>query len=120
MLVSKEFTFDSAHYLTAYHGKCERLHGHTYKLRVTVEGAVSKEGMVVDFCELKALVGRLVVDKLDHQSLNDFFKNPSAENMVIWMWKELEKPIVKMAKGVKLYEIVLFETQNNFVTYRGK
>ena len=56
MKVSKEFTFDAAHYLTKYHGKCENLHGHTYRLRVTVEGNLDEEDMVMDFCELKELV----------------------------------------------------------------
>lgn len=120
MLISKEFTFDSAHYLTDYHGKCEKLHGHTYRLRVTVSGRVAKNGMVVDFCDLKSLVKKIVVDKLDHASLNDLFRNPSAENIVIWMWKELKVPVSKFAKGVKLHEIVLWETPNNFVTYSGK
>lgn len=123
MMVSKEFTFDAAHYLTEYHGKCENLHGHTYRLRVTVEGPVGADGMVVDFAELKKLVNELVVDKLDHTSLNDLFKNPSAENVAVWIWGELGDAIGKMVEsgaGVKLYEIRLWETADNFVTYRGE
>lgn len=114
MLVSKEFTFDAAHFLTKYHGKCENLHGHTYRLRVTVEGPVGEEGMVVDFKELKALVKEKVIDKYDHQSLNDFFDNPSAELIVIRIWEDLEKEL-----PVKLYEVTLWETADSFVTYRG-
>ena len=49
MFVLKEFEFDAAHYLPEYNGKCERLHGHTYKLVVKVEGTPDKEGMVIDF-----------------------------------------------------------------------
>jgi len=49
MLVTKDFNFDAAHFLTKYHGKCEHLHGHTYKLRVTVEGRVQENGLVLDF-----------------------------------------------------------------------
>ena len=56
MFVLKEFEFDAAHYLPEYNGKCERLHGHTYKLVVKVEGTPDKEGMVIDFIRLKNIV----------------------------------------------------------------
>ena len=49
MIIIKEFDFDAAHYLPAYNGKCEHLHGHTYKLVVKVEGTPDHEGMVIDF-----------------------------------------------------------------------
>ncbi len=114
MLVSKEFTFDAAHFLTKYHGKCENLHGHTYRLRVTVEGPVGEDGMVVDFKELKVLVKEKVIDRYDHQNLNDFFENPSAELIAVQIWNDLLKEL-----PVKLYEVVLWETADSFVTYRG-
>jgi len=113
MLISKDFTFDSAHFLTDYHGKCERMHGHTYKLRVTVEGEVQANGLVMDFVDLKRIVMERVIDKYDHQNLNDFFENPSAENMVIKFWEDL-------ADLSGLYELVLWETADSFVTYRGE
>ena len=116
MLVSKEFTFDSAHFLTQYHGKCENLHGHTYRLRVTVEGPIKEDGMVVDFKELKAVVKEKVVDRYDHQNLNDFFENPTAELIAVQIWKDL----ADVLPGVKLYEVVLWETAESFVTYRGE
>lgn len=115
MLLSKEFSFDSAHFLTKYHGKCERLHGHTYRLRVTVEGPVQADGMVMDFKELKALVKVKVIDRYDHQNLNDFFENPSAENVVMQIWKDLSEDL-----PVKLHELLLWETPDSFVTYRGE
>lgn len=117
MLITKEFLFDAAHKLTDYHGKCENLHGHTYKLHVTVEGKIKKNGLVVDFLEIKKIVNDKVLDKLDHSYLNDFFKNPSAENIAMWIWKQL----MDMKKfDVKLYEIALWENPTSFVTYRGK
>lgn len=58
MIIIKEFDFDAAHYLPAYNGKCEHLHGHTYKLVVKVEGTPDHEGMVIDFIKLKNLEGR--------------------------------------------------------------
>jgi 6-pyruvoyltetrahydropterin/6-carboxytetrahydropterin synthase len=66
MFVLKEFEFDAAHYLPEYNGKCERLHGHTYKLVVKVEGTPDKEGMVIDFIRLKNIVKEEVLSKLDH------------------------------------------------------
>ena len=53
MIIIKEFDFDAAHYLPAYNGKCEHLHGHTYKLVVKVEGTPDHEGMVIDFIKLR-------------------------------------------------------------------
>lgn len=114
MFVSKDFTFDSAHFLTKYHGKCENLHGHTYKLRVTVEGPVGEDGMVMDFKDLKTLVKEQVIDRYDHQNLNDFFENPSAELVAIKIWEDLVGEL-----PVRLYEVTLWETAESFVTYRG-
>ena len=82
MFVLKEFEFDAAHYLPEYNGKCERLHGHTYKLVVKVEGTPDKEGMVIDFIRLKNIVKEEVLSKLDHACLNDILKQPSAENII--------------------------------------
>lgn len=90
MLVSRTFTFDAAHYLTDYYGKCERMHGHTYKLEVTLEGKIQANGLVIDFVVLKRLVKKHVLDKLDHQVLNDIIENPSAENIVLWIWNQLQ------------------------------
>lgn len=89
MFVTKIFTFDAAHALTQYYGQCERLHGHTFMLHVTVEGPVAENGLVVDFTLIKKIVNRLVLSKLDHQNLNDHFPNPSAERLAEWIWKEL-------------------------------
>jgi 6-pyruvoyltetrahydropterin/6-carboxytetrahydropterin synthase len=90
MFVSRDFLFDSAHFLTDYYGKCERMHGHTYKLEVTLEGNVQKNGLVIDFVVFKRMVKKQVLDKLDHHVLNDIVKNPSAENVVLWVWDQLQ------------------------------
>ena len=115
MFVSKDFTFDSAHFLTKYHGKCENLHGHTYKLRVTVEGPVQEDGMGMDFKDLKTLAKEKVIERYDHQNLNDFFENPSAELVAMKIWEDLAGEL-----PVRLYEVVLWETAESVVTYRGK
>lgn len=115
MLVTKEFTFDAAHFLTNYHGKCEKLHGHTYKLHVSVEGDVKDDGMVVDFLELKKIVKERVLEKLDHSSLNDIFENPSAELIAKWIWTQCSE-----IPGATIYEVKLWESPTSFVTYRGE
>jgi 6-pyruvoyltetrahydropterin/6-carboxytetrahydropterin synthase len=146
MLVTKEFSFDAAHYLTRYHGKCEKLHGHTYKLQVSVEGAVGSNGLVIDFLILKKIVREQVLDHLDHANLNEILENPTAENIVVWIWErlcdlpkllksELEQPNLpqeikdKLRDGgeekkdvnvdLRLYELKLWETATSFVTYSG-
>ncbi|PIZ71641.1 6-carboxytetrahydropterin synthase QueD [Candidatus Peregrinibacteria bacterium CG_4_10_14_0_2_um_filter_43_11] len=89
MIVGKEFTFDSAHFLPKYYGKCEKLHGHTYRLRVSVEGKIGENGLVMDFVILKKIVKEQVLDKLDHTLLNDVIDIPSCENIARWAWEQL-------------------------------
>ncbi len=117
MFISKEFKFDAAHNLVNYHGKCEKLHGHTYKLRITLEGKPDNEGMILDFTELKKIVNDLVISKLDHSYINDTIYQPSAENISLWIWKMLEAPL--HGSNYHLYEITVWETEDAFVTYRG-
>ena len=79
MLLCRDFKFDAAHNLIHYHGKCERLHGHTYHLRVVLEGEPDAEGMIFDFVDLKKAVNELVLDRLDHAYINDIVEQPTAE-----------------------------------------
>lgn len=150
MLVGKEFTFDSAHFLPKYYGKCERMHGHTYCLRITVDGKVGENGLVIDFVVLKKIVKKQILEKLDHQVINDVIEVASCENIAKWIWdqlvdlkslvqSELDDPnlpesITKYFKDssaegmdtsefsdqVKLYEISLWETPTSFAIYRGE
>lgn len=114
MLITKKFAFDSAHKLNNYNGKCKNLHGHTYTLKITVKGKVDKKtGMVTDFYILKKVVNKYVIDILDHSMLNDIVKQPTAENLAIWIWNQLNKKI-------NLSEIELWETPDSYVTYNGK
>ena len=119
MQVTRQFTFSAAHHLTDYYGQCEQPHGHTYKIAVTVEGHLQKNGLVLDFVALKKVVEKKVLSKVDHRDLNDFFKNPSAENIAIWIWKQLKNIGKDTRTKIKLVEIKLWEGDNIYVTYAG-
>lgn len=88
--ISQDFSFEASHFLIPYHGKCEKLHGHSYRLRVTIDGELTANGLVLDFAILKRIVRRHVIDRLDHVHLNDVIENPSAERVCMWIWKCLE------------------------------
>lgn len=119
MIVFKEFTFDSAHYLplvpTGH--KCKNLHGHTYKLTVFVEGPVNEQGWVIDYADLaKALDPTLLV--LDHHCLNVIreLENSTCENLSRFIWQRLS---AALPEGVSLNEIRVQETATSGVIYRG-
>ncbi|XOQ52543.1 MAG: 6-carboxy-5,6,7,8-tetrahydropterin synthase [Succiniclasticum sp.] len=118
MKVLKEFEFDAAHYLPSYNGKCEHLHGHTYRLVVMVDGSPDAEGMVIDFTKLKQIVKERVLAKMDHQLLNNLLPNPSAENIAMWVWDQLEEPL--SASNRHLYEVQVWETRTNGCIYNGE
>lgn len=113
--VTKEFLFDAAHNLIEYHGKCEKLHGHTYKLHVTVLGELNNEGMVIDFAELKTVVKEEVLAFLDHSYINELIKQPTAENIAFWIFNKLENKL--NGENYHLYEVILWETPTSFVKY---
>lgn len=118
MKVLKEFEFDAAHYLPSYNGKCEHLHGHTYRLVVLVEGRPDAEGMIMDFTKLKHTVQDLVLSRLDHHLLNDLLPNPSAENIAIWVWNKLAGPL--SGPDRRLCEVQVWETRTSGCIYNGE
>ncbi|MBD3262569.1 MAG: 6-carboxytetrahydropterin synthase QueD [Candidatus Altiarchaeales archaeon] len=89
MKVGRVFYFDASHHLPNYQGACERVHGHTYRLEVVVEDDVGQDGMVLDFGRLKQVVVEGVLEELDHCDLNQVLDNPTAENIVEWIWSRL-------------------------------
>lgn len=94
MKLIKKFTFDSAHHLPQYVGKCKQLHGHTYHLEVVVDGEVNPDtGMIIDFASLKHIVISKALDYLDHKLLNDVIDNPTAENTIVWIKERIEPHI---------------------------
>lgn len=118
MILIKEFKFDAAHYLPAYHGKCENLHGHTYRLVIKLEGTPDEEGMIIDFLVLKQIVGENVLSVLDHACLNDILPQPSAENIALWVWSTLA---AKLQRGnARLSAVEVWETETSGVLYQGE
>jgi len=114
MHVTVEFMFPAAHHLPRYEGACARPHGHNYKLHVTVEGSPDPwSGMVIDFVELKRVVGDAVMARVDHRDLNEIMENPTAENLAAWIWEQIAPAL----KGLR--EVRLYEQDDCFVTYRG-
>lgn len=109
-----ESTFDAAHKLDGYKGKCARLHGHTWKVEVFVTGEKLDEvGMLVDFEILKDRL-KEISEKLDHSFLNDFKEigNPTSENIAGHIYRNLKIP-----KGVVLEKARVWESPSSWCEY---
>jgi 6-pyruvoyltetrahydropterin/6-carboxytetrahydropterin synthase len=120
--VSVEETFSAGHALRGYKGKCENVHGHNYRVRVTVEGAQRDGiGLLCDFTHLKHAV-REVISILDHQFMNDLepFKtvNPSAENLAKYFYDEVAARLKNLPPGAKITDTILWETDTSRAQYR--
>jgi len=117
--VTKAFTFDAAHNLINYKGKCEALHGHTYRLEVTVCGTPNEleNGLLMDFGDLKDLVNKEVLSKLDHSYLNDHFEQPSTELVAMWVFETIKPHVEKL--GLVLTSVKLFETATSWVEIKA-
>jgi len=118
MLLYKDFTFEAAHRLPnvpAEH-KCARLHGHSFQVRVTVDGPVGERtGWVMDFADLKAAF-QPIYDRLDHRYLNEIegLENPTSEVLARWIWRALQPSLQSLA------EIEVRETCSTGCIYRGE
>jgi 6-pyruvoyltetrahydropterin/6-carboxytetrahydropterin synthase len=122
--VLKEFKFDAAHWLPGYNGKCQNVHGHTYKLQVGFTGEVQDDnGMVVDFSRIKEVIKNSIIDHLDHKCLNDVkymkfpYHMPTAENMVLWFVSVLDVLFV-FVNEVELTFVRLYETETSYAEWR--
>ncbi len=118
MLIYKEFTFDSAHFLPNVPDghKCKEMHGHTYRLRVWIEDQPDPNlGWVMDFAVLKKIV-KPVVARLDHKCMNDVpgLSNPTCELIAVWIWDQLKPSLPKMIR------LELHETPTSGVIYEGR
>ena len=120
--VSVEETFSAGHALRGYKGKCENVHVHNYRVRVTLEGPqLDSIGLLVDFTRLKQII-REIMGRLDHQFVNDLepFKtvNPSAENMAKYFYDEVARKLAVLPPGAHITDVVLWETDTSRAQYR--
>ncbi|MEY2467639.1 MAG: 6-pyruvoyltetrahydropterin/6-carboxytetrahydropterin synthase [Actinomycetota bacterium] len=90
-------------------GACKNLHGHSYRLEVTVDGDVDDNGIVIDFADLQRVVENEIIDRFDHTYLNDLMPNPTAELIAADIWTRLSDA------GLTPARIVLWETENSKV-----
>lgn len=117
MELRKTFQFEAAHslpHLPKTH-KCRRLHGHSFKVEVVVEGELDRKlGWVMDYADIGDAF-KPIWEKLDHNHLNEIagLENPTSENIAIWIWRQL-KPKLPL-----LTEIAIAETCNARCIYRG-
>jgi len=119
--VTIEQTFAAGHALRNYHGKCENVHGHNYRCQLTLAGEqLDGTGLLMDFVELKRVL-LSVIDRLDHQWLNDYppfdVLNPSAENIAKYIYDEVRQGI-RTDADVRIESVKLWETDTSSATYR--
>lgn len=138
--ITKEFTFEMAHALWNYDGACKNIHGHSYKLFVTISGSPIKEkdntkfGMVMDFKDLKSIVNKHVAKILDHslvvykdaegdalESVKKMYEKvfvfdfqPTCENLVIYI---ANKIIPELPRGLTLHSLKLYETATSYAEW---
>lgn len=138
--ITKEFNFEAAHALHNYDGKCKNLHGHSYKLFVTIKGKPisdtknPKLGMVMDFGDLKKIINTLIVQKFDHAVVlnkhsveaKDFLKEDIFKNQILTPYQPTcENMVIDFAAGIKehlpanidLVSIRLYETNTSFAEW---
>ncbi len=136
--ITKEFKFEMAHALVGHNGPCKNIHGHSYKLKVSVKGKVkngtndSDEGMVVDFTIIKNIVDRLIVKEYDHslvlwdkmkidKAQFDFMNNlilvpfnPTCENLLVYYATMIKK---ELPTNIELTYLLLRETPNSYAEW---
>src|SRR5881394_1515835 len=120
--VTVEDSFAAGHYLRNYKGKCEKPHGHNYKIRVTLTGKeLDKAVLLLDFKDLREVM-KHVIDRLDHQMINDISPftelNPSAENLSKYFYDQTNTRLRSVANGrVLVRDVTIFETDTTTAKY---
>ena len=117
MKITQAFSFEAAHRLpnVPITHRCHRMHGHSYRVELRLEGVVDPEtGFVIDFFDVEHVFAPLLV-QLDHHCLNEVeeLSNPTAENIAIWIWRRV-KPLLPQTAAV-----VVYETANCWAEYNG-
>lgn len=138
--ITREFTFEMAHALWNYDGACRNIHGHSYRLFVTISGIPlddpgnPKFGMVLDFKDLKALIKRPIVDFFDHslvvyrktdedllanvrkmyENVHVFDFQPTCENLLVYIVRKIKKTL---PEGLRLSAVKLYETATSYAEW---
>lgn len=115
--LAKSFTFEAAHFLPTFPEghKCRRMHGHSFRIEVVVEGDVdSAKGYLVDYGDIKAAIAPIRA-ALDHRLLNDIdgLSNPTSEMIAAWIWSRLEESLPLLS------EVIVHETCTSRCHYTG-
>lgn len=115
--VYREVQFSSAHRLRNYHGKCENLHGHNWRVRLFVTRAqLDETGFVMDFKVLDAVL-KGIMELLDHKDLNSLEEflvvNPTAENIALLIFRLAEKEISAIDKNVSVSKVCVWESDKS-------
>lgn len=122
VLVSKEFTFDAAHHLHCYEGKCKNLHGHTYKVVFGISGFTDERGLMIDFGDIKEIWKEKIEIHLDHRYLNETLPlmNTTAENIVVWIYEKMAEALLETPhyKGARVEFVRLYETPTSYAEAR--
>ena len=119
--VSVQQTFAAGHALRNYRGKCENVHGHNYRIEITVQGErLAPNGLLVDFIELKRVM-KDTIDYLDHRFINDLEPftevNPSAENIAKFFHDRISAGL-RTEVPVRIAEVKVWETDTSSAVYR--
>ena len=121
--VSKDFVFSAAHQIRMHGGKCERLHGHNWRIRVHARaGALNRLGMVVDFADLQKIVAELCA-RFDHQNINEVAPftevNTTAENLSRFFYVEANRLLSTLEGGrVSVSKVEVWENEGLLAVYR--
>lgn len=116
ILITKELSFNAAHRLPWHQGECNHLHGHTYKLQVSVTGRLNENGVLIDFEDLKNIIQKTIIELFDHKYINDIISNPTAENMAVYIFNLLQQAFDANDANIniKLFSVKLWETPTSF------
>ncbi len=139
--ITKEFRFEGAHALLNYDGKCRHIHGHSYILYVTVKGSPAddpdshKDGMLMDFTDLKSIVNNNIIEKFDHalllrrnsplaEEITEQYRNviitdfqPTCENLISYFAGVIQK---HLPGNTELHSLRLYETATSFVEWHSE
>lgn len=116
--ITKEFEFEAAHYLPD-HPSCGKVHGHSYKVLVTLATSDDGMDMVLDFGVLREVI-LPIIGRLDHKPLNDILSYPTAENIAKYIWEQIQcqiKNFIPDSSMAKLMEVTVYETRTSSATY---